>query len=840
MEVQTPAKPEGIDATATKANTPVKDRLRTQWSRLSTSRVGKGVQFGYSWRRPIIFGFGVGVFIGRYYYLKYQAAKRDFVHPDTYLIWRLYDGAIVEYPSNQTNLSMLLGSSGEGSEPPRVMTLYDAIRTIKFIEADDRITGLVADMSSTNAPSVNNDIPLGLAQIEEIQEALGELKTVKERRLGPGKFKTAAFTETFRSQGEYAMASGFDEIYCQPSGELPLVGVNGTVTFYSKLLNWLGINVHAEARTDYKSMVAPYTQEQFTKLQAENHQELLNDINSNMLSMIALNRSRSPKYTELELSALTDRIKSYTKRGPISAKEAIELGLITGTCYKEELIPKLMFGDDPVVLNELDEVLEGREKLQALQETMAKRKKGFYHYSKERRKSNSSLLNVGVVYVLGTIGDVGEFGTGAIVKGLKEAAEDETIGAIILRVDSGGGGVVESDTIWGAVKDLREKGKVVIASFGNIAASGGYLISTHTDGIFASPSTITGSIGVASLRPSFTPSFFERIKITTQSFFTGSKALSLYHELDSDELARHRNHIDAVYQDFKDRVCDGRGISPKLVEQLAGGRVYTGIRIWDMVEEMESQFSDPGDGSGINFDDLWGKSLVNDAVQEDRSENPAIKVSTNEEDKIPDKNIALPQTEPSEESFHEVSSKPTLQPEEVTLNLSSSNGLLGRGIIDGIGGMRDAAIYGVETYLNRIITHTKLTKPEKTNAEIMSEILPGASYQTTDDGALIMEFDIQLKKFPVHKSFWQQLNEASQRGDSIEGSGMSLSNFVKQTFTKWMAKSIMCIIENEIHDLTGIQKSDLKEIKQLGMLRNSGKTGNSSIKAQMMTSNLNF
>lgn len=143
--------------------------------------------------------------------------------------------------------------------------------------------GLIADMSSTNAPAVSQNIPLGLAQIEELQEALNELKVAKTKRLGCGRFKTVAFTETFRSQAEYAMASGFDEvqicvlshsfkgrylcsrnipsdrctikIYCQPSGEIPLVGISSTVTFYSRLLEWLGIKVHAEARTDYKSMV---------------------------------------------------------------------------------------------------------------------------------------------------------------------------------------------------------------------------------------------------------------------------------------------------------------------------------------------------------------------------------------------------------------------------------------------------------------------------------------------------------------------------------------------------------------------------------------------------------
>ncbi|KAA1125002.1 hypothetical protein PGTUg99_000750 [Puccinia graminis f. sp. tritici] len=147
-----PAAPQAAEATS---STPKESRLRARWNRLSSSRVGSGVRFAYNWRRPLLLGFSASFFISRYYYAKYQKAKRDRIEPGTYLVWRLYDGAIVEYPSNQTNLSMILGSSGDGTEPPRIMTLYEAIRTLKFAENDDRIIGIIADMSSTNAPSPN-------------------------------------------------------------------------------------------------------------------------------------------------------------------------------------------------------------------------------------------------------------------------------------------------------------------------------------------------------------------------------------------------------------------------------------------------------------------------------------------------------------------------------------------------------------------------------------------------------------------------------------------------------------------------------------------------------------
>lgn len=174
------------------------------------------------------------------------------------------------------------------------------------------------------------------------------------------------------------------------------------------------------------------------------------------------------------------------------------------------------------------------------------------------------------------------------MRGLKEAGDDESIGAVVLRIDSGGGGVVESDTIWGAVRDLRErKGKTVVASFGNASASGGYLVSTHTDAIFAAPSTVTGSIGVASLRPTFLESFFDRFHVTLESFFTGSRSQDVTHRLSPEELARHSSAVDGMYDDFKNRVCQGRGISPDVIEGIAGGRVMTGLKAFSLTAPPE-------------------------------------------------------------------------------------------------------------------------------------------------------------------------------------------------------------------------------------------------------------
>ena len=169
------------------------------------------------------------------------------------------------------------------------------------------------------------------------------------------------------------------------------------------------------------------------------------------------------------------------------------------------------------------------------------------------------------------------------MKGLKEAALDDKVRSVVLRLDTGGGGVIESDTIWSAIRDFKKSGKIIVASFGNASASGGYLVSTDMDAIFASPSTITGSIGVAALRPTLTQKLFDSVKITFDSYYTGSKSQSLLHTLTPTERARNAKQVDEMYEDFKARVCEGRGISPDVIENIAGGRVFSGLRAVGMI-----------------------------------------------------------------------------------------------------------------------------------------------------------------------------------------------------------------------------------------------------------------
>ncbi|GAA5879466.1 hypothetical protein JCM1840_007048 [Sporobolomyces johnsonii] len=820
-----PPPPPPRPATPGVGPTPETTRAASLSARIGRSRPFRFAGAAWRWKGVILTGTALTYALVSWEVEKARARKRDTIHDKTYLYWKIYDGGIVEAKSYGSNLNYLLTSSQGGSpeEPPRIMTLFDVVRTIKFIEGDDRIRGIIADFSSTSVPSVPS-YNLGLAQLEEIQDAMLELRRVKQEKFGAGGedgWRTVAWTDTFTGQGQFLLASTFDEVYSQPTGEVPLVGMGSTTPFFGRLAKWLGIDIHAEARNEYKSFVQPYIDEKLTDPQRENHHQLITDLNDNLLTYLARNR-----FPHLAGAAGLEHVKALSQVGPFTADQAVQNGLLTGTCYRQDIIDSV-----------LDPEFGGKDE---------RRLMGFYHYAKLMEKAVEKYLNdaieVGVVYLMGTIGDPGEFGTAAVVRGLKEAGEDDTIGAVVLRIDSGGGGVVDSDTIWGAVRDLRErKGKTVVASFGNASASGGYLVSTHTDAILAAPSTVTGSIGVASLRPTFLQSFFDRFHITLESFFTGSRAQDPTHPLSPAELERHAHAVDTMYDDFKRRVCEGRGIDPSVIEGIAGGRVMTGLRAFELnaPEELIRQIKglevEASTAEGEKQEGGEEKAKVVEVAAKDApASSPLEKTEGGTADEstltastpvvTPDSKAVVQlaedqetspfaptepstdtspspapttapsttQTDPTVPSSPELNAEQALAtstPEEQSTPTASSSskavganngaaglydytpGPYGRGLIDGLGGLRDAAIYACQLFIANGVAGYKETHPGVTDSEAIAALLPDAKFVPGgDEGELALQVDVRLKRFPVHKSFWQSVAEASRRGDSMSDS----------------------------------------------------------------------
>ncbi|KAM0790960.1 hypothetical protein ACM66B_004265 [Microbotryomycetes sp. NB124-2] len=898
--------PKQPSAAAETARPPTPGIVGRRVEQFQRSTFGKRATTLWHWRRSILFGLGVTYAIVNYSRAKSHAKKRDRIHDKTYLYWKLYDGGIVEAKSTGSNLNYLLNSSQGGSpeEPPRVMTLFEVVRTLKFIEQDDRIHGIVADFSNLSVPSVPS-YHLGLAQLEEIQDALLELRRVKQERLGQDGFRTIAWTDSFNSQGQYLFATMFDEVYTQPTGEVPLVGMGSTTPFFGRLAKWLGIDVHAEARNEYKSFVQPYIDEGFTQPQKDNQIELINDLNDNLLTYIARNRFPSLSTTE-SLS----KIKKLTQTGPFTASEAIENGLIDGTCYRQDVVDSVLDDDEEGVAESAVAALIGSSSVAVSSASVAaagrggeRKLMGMYHYSKVMEKAVEKhikdAMEIGVVYLMGTIGDAGEFGTAAVVKGLKEAGEDDSIGAVVLRIDSGGGGVIESDTIWGAIRDLREKhGKTVVASFGNASASGGYLVSTHADAIIAAPSTVTGSIGVAAIRPTLLKSFFDRLHITLDSYFTGSRSQDLTYKLSGSDLERHKRHVDEMYQDFKGRVMDGRGIHQDLMDLVAGGRVMTGLKAFELTAppELIRQIK------GLDEDGLYDEKDQRTAMT-DGEDSRVVSLSTDQETSpfappepsvdsttsttvAASKNLPVSPTLPvtssdvlspdspeahAQQALSTATVEELEKPGTVSSSFESSTnninrpggtgvvqkrnklapletvtsvapaaasgpapeavkvekvgegeqeekddevtnrtggaagvyeikpGPFGRGLIDGIGGIRDAAVYACEIFISNGIAGYKQQHPDMSDLEAVRALMPESNWQLDENGALTMQMDVRLKRFPVQKSFWQQVQEASARGDSMDVS--MLSNYMKAAAARWFLQLAAGTVANELEDL---------------------------------------
>lgn len=269
------------------------------------------------------------------------------------------------------------------------MELFEVLRTLKWASQDPRIKGIFADFGSLHQPSSITGSPLGLAQVEELVQAIHEFNLAKREQLGGTGVPTSsnsivrpsiAWADSFSSQSQFMLASAFEELYLQPSGSIPLTGLSTSIPFFKNLLGWLGVKVYAEARREYKSMISTFTQsESLPKEQLKNEAELIGELNRGLCHAIGVSR-----YPELKPEEAVEKIVALSQKGPIPASEAVREGLITGMAFKRDVLKGLREGNDrEKKLKEGDEVekniVEGEkkeEKKDALTLSLEKEKSG--------------------------------------------------------------------------------------------------------------------------------------------------------------------------------------------------------------------------------------------------------------------------------------------------------------------------------------------------------------------------------------------------------------------------------------------------------------------------------
>jgi protease IV len=429
--------------------------------------------------------------------------------------------------------------------------LPDLLEGLKRASTDDRVRALVVKVGGAR---------LGLAKTQELREAVADF-----RRSGK---LTVAWAETFgdfvRGNLPYYLATGFDRIYLQPSGTLGLTGVAVEQVFLRGALDKLGVDFQTAKRYEYKSATELFTETGFTGPAREAARRLAESVTEQLAAAIADGRNKTP-----------EQARELLRRGPFLAPQALEEGLVDGLAYRDEVYDQVHkeAGLDAMLL-----YLQRYQRTHALTE-LPRRVQSMQKARNERF--------VAMIYAHGAIRHGrsgrgpgpggGGVGSDTVAAALRAAAGDERARAVVLRVNSPGGSPTASDVIWREVVRVRAAGKPVVVSMGDVAASGGYFIAAPADVIVAQPGTITGSIGVFLGKPVLRE-MFGRAGISTDTVAEDENAtmFSLSRPFTDTEWERINVWLDALYEDFTNKVASGRRLSHDRVDELARGRVWSG------------------------------------------------------------------------------------------------------------------------------------------------------------------------------------------------------------------------------------------------------------------------
>src|SRR5882724_4572940 len=419
-------------------------------------------------------------------------------------------------------------------------TVRDVVDAIDRGAEDDRVVGMVAKIG---AP------PLGMARVQEIRGAV--------QRFWAHKKFAIAYAETFGEfgpgNGAYYLATAFDQIYLQPSGDVGLTGIIMESPFVKGTLSKLGMRFHGDHRDEYKNALNFYTESKYTTPHKEAMTALMTSWFNQMKDGICQARQIAP-----------EKFQAIVDAGPYLGKEAADAKLVDGVAYRDEVY--------------------GQAKTKA-----GSRSQFLYlaKYLERAGRPHDHGKAIALVYGVGGVtrgksdydpvqGNQ-NMGSDTVAGAIRAAAEDKDIKAILFRVDSPGGSYVASDTIWREVVNARKAGKPVIVSMGDLAGSGGYFVAMAADIIVAQPGTITASIGVLGGKM-LTSGLWNKVGLSWDEVHQGNNATMFTGTQDYTpaEWARFEAWLDRVYVDFTGKVADGRKLSKEKVLEIAKGRIWSG------------------------------------------------------------------------------------------------------------------------------------------------------------------------------------------------------------------------------------------------------------------------
>jgi len=433
---------------------------------------------------------------------------------------------------------------------PTMRAVRDGLRRAR---TDDRIAGLVVHVGTC---------PLSAGQVDELSALLAEFGEHKP---------TVAWSETFGELTNglfgYRLAAHCGQVWLQPSGTLGIQGVALGVTLLRGTLDKVGVEPEYGQRHEYKTAANQFTAHEVTDAQREMMQRIADSVLDETVARVAERRSLG-----------RETVRAAVDAAPLTAPDALTAGLVDRVGYRDEVYAWINenWGAVPAGADKPSVHLQYVHRY-------AKESGGgaLVKQLTDRRRPGIAVVGVQGAIITGLSRQSPLQGQSAgadtVCAQLRAAGRDDQVKAVILRVDSPGGSYVASDSIRREVVRLRESGRPVVATMGDVAASGGYFVSMGADEIVANPTTLTGSIGV--LAGKFvTTGLAEKVGLVRDQMSAGERAtmFSSLKGFTDDDWKVLNGWLDQVYADFTGKAAADRGMPLDQLEPLARGRVWTG------------------------------------------------------------------------------------------------------------------------------------------------------------------------------------------------------------------------------------------------------------------------
>ena len=475
----------------------------------------------------VVIGLG-----GLTYWIVVQARHANPV-PGKAILQLAVHGNPAETDNTSATLRRLVGGT-------RASSLRDLVDALDQARRDNRVLGVLVELSDA-APS--------LAAAQELRDAVARFRAAGKPAI--------AFADSFggaRSSQAFYLATGFDQIWLQPAGEIGLAGFALDHPFFADTLKLIGVKPRFSQRQEYKGGIDMFVDTGLSAPLRTSLQGLIDDLFGQLVDGVASGRKLAP-----------EAVRALIDRAPLFGDEAQQAGLIDKVGYLDE------------ARAEIRRRTEGGAGFVSLDTYLA-----------DVGPPNQQGAKIALIYGVGPVvrgGDDDGDGLGGsdtlsadtVAKAFRSAAADSDVRAIVFRVDSPGGSYVASDTVWREVKRARNAGKPVVASMGGVAASGGYFVSMAADRIIAEPGTLTGSIGVYSGK-FVLAGLWDKLGVHWDELQAGANAgaESPNHDFTDAQWQRFQSSLDHIYADFTRRVADDRKLAPAKLDDVARGRVWTG------------------------------------------------------------------------------------------------------------------------------------------------------------------------------------------------------------------------------------------------------------------------